>query len=114
MSFLSLGELKSQKKHSDSRDCSSNNSKCRPTSISATGSHSTPASTEEVSHPASTEEVSHPASAEEVSHSASTEEVSHSASSDEGDTASAGELESSFQEIFSASEASETERPVSH
>ena len=114
MSFLSLGELKSQKKRSDSWDYSSNNSKSHPTSISATGSHSTPASAEEVSHSASAEEVSHSASAEEVSHSASTEEVSHPASGDEGDTASAGELESSFQEIFSASEASETERSGSY
>ena len=32
----------------------------------------------------------------------------------EVDTASAGELESSFQEIFRASEASETERSVNH
>ena len=60
MSFLSyiiiIGELKSQKKHSDSWD-SSNNSKSHPTSISATGSHSTLASVEEVSHPASGDEV---------------------------------------------------------
>ena len=83
MSFLSYIIIKSQKKRSDSRDCSSN----KPTSISATGSHSTPASAEE---------------------------VSHSASGDEGDTASAGELECSFQEIFSASEPSETERSVNH
>ena len=94
MSFLSYIIIKSQKKRSDSWDCSSN----KPTSISATGSHSTPASAEEVRH-------STPASAEEVS---------HSASGDEGDTASAGELESSFQEIFSASEPSETERSVNH
>ena len=82
-----IGELKSQKKHSDSGNYSSNNSKSHRMSISATGSHSTPATAEEVSHPAS---------------------------GDEGDTASAGELESSFQEIFSASEASETERSATH
>ena len=100
--IIIIGELKS---HSYSGDCSSNNSKSHPTFISATGSHSTPASVEEVRHSASTEEVSHPASVEEVS---------YSASSAEGDTASAGELESSFQEIISASEASETERSVTH
>ena len=95
MRYIIIGELKSQKKRSDSGDCSSN-SKSHPMSISATGSHSTPAS------------------AEEISHLASAEEVSHLASGDEGDTASAGELESSFQEIFSASEASETERSATH